>query len=195
MLRESGVLKMTESARPRFGSWEFHTRFLPALLAGRLRGQQARSGFNSVLEMYLAVAVCLVLLAVGVPAVLSHRSVLGWILVGVGGVGFLALTVHSLASRGGARPSLEGFLEGVFFFFPVLGLSAGVLTGTLNHSLLAGLAVGVGGLVTGYLLGILAGLGLQYLGWMAGIVNGLALLAVLGMLFTDLILLSIALFA
>ena len=72
----------------------------------------------------------------------------------------------------------------------VLAVSAGTFVGTVGHSLLSGLLVGLGGLFAGYPLGILAGLWLQYLGWLSEMVNGLAWLAVIGMLLVDLVFLS-----
>jgi len=173
----------------------FHTRFFPALVSERLRGGEERRGFHSILELHLALVACLILLAVGVPLLVAHRSLLGVLLAGPGGLGFAALVVHSLASRSGERVSFEGFLVAPFLFFLTLGPSVGLLVGTLNHAPLWGAVLALTGLVLGYAVGILAGLGVQALGWMAAAVCGLAWLALLGLLFMDLIFLSIALFA
>jgi hypothetical protein len=66
---------------PKFLSVEFHKRFFPALLWSRIRPKQqrTRSGFNSSLELYIVLAVCGGLVALGTPAALSHGSIAGWI--------------------------------------------------------------------------------------------------------------------
>jgi hypothetical protein len=183
-------------APARFLSVEFHTRFFPAFLWGRLRHKQrAGSGFNSFLELYLVLTICVVLVAIGVPAALSHRPITGWIMSGTGAAGILALLVYSILSRRGEPPSYDGFLIGFFFFFVVFGLSAGIFIGALEHyPLFQCLLTGGAGLLAGYVMGILAGFGLQYIGWMAAILDPLAGLMVFGMLIVDLVLLAGALF-
>jgi hypothetical protein len=178
-------------APPRFLSVEFHTRFFPAFLWGRLRHKQRTgSGFNSSFELYLVLTICVVLVAIGVPAALSHRSIAGWIIGAIGAAGFLAMLIISILSRRGAPPSYDGFLVGFFFFFVVFGLSAGIFIGALVHyPLFQGLLVGAAGLLAGYLMGILAGLALQYIGWLAAVLDPLAGLVVFGMLVVDLVLL------
>lgn len=175
---------------PQFLSFEFHTRFFPALLWGRLRPRE-RSGtsFASAVELHVLFVVCFILLAFGIPIAVSSGSIIGWIVGGIGAAGTVALVINSIFSRKNP-PSYDHFLIGVFFFFVTLGLTAGVFIGSLNHSLSLGLLVGFAGLIIGYLLGILAGLWLQYLGWLASTVNGLAVPAVLGMILVDLVLLS-----
>jgi len=127
------------------------------------------------------------------PSAVSRGSFIGWLVGGIGAAGILALLINSIFSRK-EPPSYDCFLIGVFFFFVVLGISAGVFVGTLEHSLSLGLLVGSGGLIAGYLLGILAGLWFQYLGWLASMVNILAGLAVFGMFSVDLVLLAGSLF-
>jgi hypothetical protein len=116
-------------------------------------------------------------------------SVVSWIIGGIGAAGTVALLINSIVSRKGS-PNYDNFLVGVFFFFLTLGLTAGVFVGSLNHSLMIGLLIGAAGLIAGYLIGILAGLWLQYLGWLALTVNALAIVAILGMFFVDLVILS-----
>jgi len=175
---------------PKFLSLEFHARYFPAMLLGRLRlGGRAGTGFPSTFERYIAFVVCLILLALGIPGAVSRSSIIGWIAVGIGTAGIVALLINSILSRK-EPPSYDCFLPGIFFFFVVLGITSGIFAGTLEHSLPLGLLVGSGGLIAGYLLGILAGLWFQYLGWLSAMVNALASLAVLGMLLVDLVLLS-----
>lgn len=180
---------------PKLMSIEFHARFFPSLLWNRLRpGERVGTGFPSTFERYIAFVACLILLALGIPGAVSSGSIIGWIMGGIGAVGMVALVINSIVSGSGAPPSFDDFLAGVFFFFVVLGITAGVFAGTLEHSLLLGLLVGTGGLIAGYLLGILAGLWFQYLGWLSAMVNALAGLAILGMLVVDMVLLSGVLF-
>lgn len=181
---------MNKDTMPKFLSLKFHTRFFPALLWGRLRpGERAGTSFSSAVESYVLFVIIFVLLAIGIPLAVSNKPVIGWVLAGMGAAGTVALLISSIFSRK-EPPSYDNFLIGVFFFFVILGLTAGVFIGTLKHSLTPGMLVGAAGLVAGYLLGILAGLWFQYLGWVASIVNGLAIFAVLGMFFVDLVLLA-----
>jgi len=174
---------------PGFLTIEFHVHFLPSLIRSRLRRvERTGTGFSSIFEFYVALAISTILVAIGIPNAFSHKSVTGWVVGGIGLAGILALLANSIFSYKDT-PSYDRFLTGVFFFFLSLGITAGVFVGTLNHSLSLGLISGLGGLVAGYLLGILSGLWLQYLGWFSGLVNGLALLVTFGMLFVDMVLL------
>ena len=184
---------MKTAAPPKFLSVEFHTRFFPSLLWGRLcpKQQQTRSGFNSCFELYLILAGCAVLVAVGVAAALSHESIAGWIASVLGAAGILAVLVNSISSRLGEPPTWNDFLVGIFFFFIFLGLTIGIFVSTLEHfHLFLNLATCAAGLVAGYVLGLFAGFGLQYLGWLASVLNQVAGLTVIGMLVLDLVLLS-----
>lgn len=182
--------KVKTEMPPRFLSIEFHVRFFPGLIWSRLRqAERTGTGFSSIFEIYVAFAICVILVAIGIPGALSHKSVTGWLIGGIGLAGILALLANSIFSHKDA-PSYDRFLTGVFFFFLALGMTAGVLAGKLNHSLSLGLFSGSGALVAGYLLGIPAGLWLQRLGWFSGVVNGLAWLATFGMLFVDMVLLA-----
>jgi len=187
---------MQTDAPPKLLSIEFHTRFFPAFLWRRFRSKEQRgSGFHSPFELYIVLAVCIVLVALGAPSALSQGSIGGWIACGLGAAGLIAMIIHSVASSWGRRPSYEDFLAGCFFFFVTLGLTAGIFTSSLNHyPFYLSLLICIAGLVIGYIIGILAGLGLQYLGWLAVIFNGLAFLAIIGMVVLDLVLLSGAIF-
>jgi len=179
---------------PKFMSFEFHTRFFPSFLRSRLRpGQRTETGFTPAVEFQVLFVVCCILLVLGIPSAINKRSFIGLIVGGIGAAGMLALLINSIISRKDP-PDYDRFLLGAFFFFIVLGITAGVFAGTLEHSLTLGLLVGSVGLIAGYLLGILAGLWFQYLGWVAAMVNVLAGLAVLGMFVVDLVLLSGAIF-
>jgi hypothetical protein len=176
---------------PKFLSLEFHTRFFPALLLGRLSPEEkGGTTFTSTTELYVLLVICLILVVIGIPNAVSHKSIIGWIAGGIGAAGIMAMFISSILSQMGTPPSYDAFLKGIFLFFLSLGISAGIFIGTLDHSSLKGLLVGSAGLVAGYLLGILFGLWFQYLGWLAGMLNLVAYLAVIGMLFVDLVLLG-----
>jgi hypothetical protein len=175
---------------PAFLSLEFHTRFFPALLwrGMRPRGREG-TGFSSTGVLPILLVFCFILLLLGIPYALAHKSITGWVLGGIGVAGMAALFINSVVSGIGGPPTYDGFLKGIFFFFVTLGITAGVFVGTLNHSLTLGVSACTGGLVAGYLLGITAGFWLQYLGWVAALLNILASLFVLGMLVVDIVLL------
>ena len=188
---------MKADTPPKLLSIEFHTQFFPAFLWNRLRPKQRTgSGFNSSFELYITLAVCIILVVIGLPSALSRGSIAGWIMSGIGAAGILTMIINSIASSWGKVPSYDDFLVGFFFFFVTLGLTAGIFISTLNHyPFFQSLLISAAGLILGYVLGILAGLGLQYLGWMAAILDALAGLMVFGMLMLDLVLLSGALFS
>lgn len=175
---------------PKFFSLEFHTRFFPSLLKSRLRQKErVRGGFSSGMDHMVVLAICGILIMIGLPGAIDSKSIIGWVLTGIGAAGIVAMIISSITSNE-ERPSYDNFLPGLFFFFIMLGITAGVFTGTLNHSLPKGMSTSAAGLIAGYLLGILAGLWGQYLGWIAVLLNGIAWLAVLGMFMVDIVLLA-----
>ena len=179
---------------PKLFSFDFHVRYFPALLWTHLRLQERQGiGFSSTLEYHISLAVCIVLLAFGIPSAASSGSLVGWFAGGIGAAGTIALVIHGILSHKGVPVSYDDFLAGVFFFFVFLGISCGIFIGTLKHSFLLGLMTGLAGFA-GYLIGILASLYLQHLGWVAVTVNGLAGIATLVMFAVDLVLLTAALF-
>jgi hypothetical protein len=183
---KSGIMK--KDIGQRFFSIAFHTRFFPSLLWSRLRPLE-REGTSFVpIENYIAFVFCFVLAVAGIPNAINHHSIIGWVFGGTGLVGVLTLFISSICSRKGS-PSYDGFLTGVFFFTVILGLTAGIFTGTLEHSFCLGLLGSAAGLVLGYVLGIFAGLWFQYLGSLAVLLDMLAGLAIIGMIVVDLVLL------
>jgi hypothetical protein len=175
---------------PRFWSLEFHTRYFPALLRMRLTpNERAGSGFTSSLEKYFLFVLCFIIVVLGIPSAVLHHSIIGWIAGGIGAAGLAALTINSIFS-GKIQPDYENFLTGIFFFFVLLGLSAGIFAGSLNHSLLQGIVIGAAGIIAGYFIGIAAGLWFQCMGWLASLLNGIAILACVGILFVDLVILA-----
>lgn len=181
---------MKTDMHPTFLSFEFHTRFFPALLWRGMRPRErGGTSFTSTGVFPILLVFCLILLLSGIPYALAHKSIIGWVLGGIGVAGMVFLFINSITSGINSPPTYDGFLKGIFFFFVTLGISAGVFVGTLNHSLTLGIPACAGGFVAGYLLGIPAGLWLQYLEWVAALLNMLAGLFVLGMFVVDIVLL------
>lgn len=180
---------------PKFWSLEFHIRFFPALLRGRLTPRESEgSGFtSSSLEKYFLFILCLMFVVVGIPNAVLKNSILGWIAGGIGAAGIALLTINSIFS-GKIQPDYENFLTGIFFFFVLMGLTAGIFTGSLNHSLWLGIITAAAGVIAGYFAGIAAGLWFQYMGWLASLLNGLCMLACIGMFMVDLVILGGSLF-
>ena len=175
--------------QPRFLSLAFHTRFFPGVLSNRLRPRgRAGSGFFTF-DRFVTLAVCLFLVIIATPKAGNQRSTVGWILFGLGLLGFVFLIVQSIVSQWRERPSFDDFLIGFFFLFITMGLTAGIYVGTHQHSLALGLLAGTAGLLLGYLLGIFAGLQFQRLGWLAALLNILAGVAIIGLVIFDLMLL------
>jgi hypothetical protein len=178
---------------PSMLSWEFHSAFFPRLLWSRLVPKKKTgegTSFSSNMELTVALFVCLILLALGAPMAVRHNSLVGWIIGGAGMAGILFIFISSVVAQRGTRPTYDGFLIGIFFFFVFLGITAGLFWGSINHyshgveTIAAAL-----GLLAGYITGIFGGLWAQYLGWVSGLLNGLAGLGIIGMVIVDLVLL------
>jgi hypothetical protein len=151
--------EIKEDSHPKFLSLEFHTRFFPALLFGRLKpGRVDGFGFTSTLHWYVLFFISLILIIIGVPNALVNKSIIGGVISIIGVAGVIFMFVGSILSFKGNKPSYENFLIGIFLFFPSLGLSARIFTGSLEHAFWKGLLIGSVGLAGGYLVGILSGL-------------------------------------
>jgi len=180
---------MPTDPRPGFLSLAFHARFFPRVLLNRLRPRgRAGAGFFTF-DHYVTLAVCLILVVISTPKPMHQRSIVGWILFGLGLFGLSALLIQSIASQWRELPSYDSFLVGFFFLFITMGLTAGIYAGTHQHSLALGLLAGTAGLLLGYLLGIFAGLQFQRLGWLAALLNILAAIAITGLIIFDVLLL------
>lgn len=179
---------------PKFLSLSFHTKFFPALLWQRFRTrkeEEYQSPFAShgQMEFIIALTVCSVLTAIGIPSAISEGSIIGWLIGGIGIAGILTLLILSVKSGLEGIPSYNDFLMGFFFFFITLGISAGIFNGSLKHSQSLMVWGSLSGLIAGYVIGIFAGLYMQYLGWIAVLLNTLAGVSIIGMVIVDLVLL------
>ncbi len=180
---------MTQDPQPRFLSLAFHTRFFPRVLLNRLRPRGRAGSRFYTFDHFVTLAVCLFLVVIATPKAGHHRSTIGWMLLGIGSLGLLALLIQSIASQCRQRPSYDSFLVGFFFLFITLGLTAGFYVGTRQSSLVQGLLAGAAGSFAGYLLGILAGLQFQRLGWLAALLNVLVGIGIIGLIIFDVLLL------
>ena len=188
----------TVPGSPGFFTISFHTKFFPSLLLNRLKGKTKAAAGTSfvssgVTEVLILGAISIILIAVGLPPAVSRGSLIGWIMSGIGTAGILAICILSVYQRigEGGRPTYDGFLVGVFFFFVVLGLTAAIFVGRVGHHPPGLLILEVfAGVAAGYVVGIFAGLWMQYLGFISKFLDGLALLSIIGMIIVDLVLLS-----
>jgi len=175
---------------PNFFSLAFHTKFFPALLWRRLRPKREEYQFpfqnHFPIELMILLAGSAILLAVGIP---NRSSIIGWIMVGFGMAGIIALFIHSILSEVGTRPSFAAFRPIIFSFFVVSGITAGSFFGFVEHSSWLAVFGGLTGFLVGYVVGIFAGLWLQYLGWVGGIFDVLAIGGIIGMVVLNLVLL------
>ena len=171
---------------------EFHTKFFPRLLWSRLRPQkkeQGRACFGPNIELMGLLALCGMLIAIGIPLAVNRGSVVGWALIFLGIAGILAILVFSIFAQLGTKPSYDNFLIGVFFFFVFLGLTVGLFIGQQEHWPFWGLlGRGVLGLFIGYIVGIFAGFWFQCFGWAAFLVDMAAGLMIIGMIIVDMVL-------
>lgn len=161
---------------PKFFSLDFHARFFPSVIMDRLNFKKSDgrgTTFTSTTEMFITLAVCVILAIIGLPSA-ANGSVLGWTLSVLGVGGTIVLLILSVIGNQGERPSYNDFLIGVFLFFVVLGAFIGIPAGMETHSFLLGLLVSLAGLAAGYVIGILGGIWLQYLGWIAVVINMIA---------------------
>ena len=195
-----GKTMKTVLGSPGYFTIAFHTKFFPSLLLTRLKGRtkavsERGTSFvhSSVTEVLILGAIGIILIAVGLPPAVSRGSLIGWIMSGIGTAGILAICILSVYQRigEGGRPTYDGFLVGVFFFFVVLGLTAAIFVGRVGHHPPGLLILEVfAGVAAGYVVGIFAGLWMQYLGFISKFLDGLALLSIIGMIVVDLVLLS-----
>lgn len=188
---------------PPFFSSDFHLRFLPSVIRQRLRPAPPRSGFvsSAVLEFSLLTVVCGVMLAIGVPAMVSAQpTILGGVLTLLGGGGLLAMLVISLRSAWGEPLRYERFEPAVFLFVIVLGATVGIWTGFFLYDDRGSLfhyshaterwLLALAGTALGYFAGIAVALWVQKLGPLTGMVVVWAVPGLVGLVVTDLVILS-----
>ncbi len=180
---------------PSFFSLSFHTRFFPSLLWRRFRPkkeEEYRSPFSNhiPLELTILVVVSKAAAIAGLGAGISRGSIIGWGFGILGLAVFAFFLVGSIRSQMGIRPSFDSFSTGIFLFFIVLGITAGIFEGTLLRSRSSAGWGGTAGFVAGYGVGIFAGLGIQRLGWIGGLFSHLAVAGTVGLIVLDCVLLS-----
>lgn len=197
---------MTEP--PKFFSLAFHLKFFPGVLWGiyRRRREQEKEyqspfAHHFLPEIPIIILVCLLLIAVGLPRFVMKHSLGGGAAAALGFVGLAALFVRSVWSEAGARRETGGgytfdaFVPTIFFFFVLLGATAGWSWGFIEHSPRLAILGGLAGLAAGYAAGIAAGLWVNYLGWIAIYFVYLAFAAMMGMAILDAVLLYVLFFS
>ena len=140
----------------------------------------------------IGLVLCIMLVVTGCLYAASHKTIIGWVLAGVGAAGILALLAFTVYSHRKEPPTYESFLAASFFFFVILGVTVGIFVGALEHSRWLELLGGCAGLLAGYILGLFAGVWFQYLGWLAAVLNMFAVPAIIGVLMVGLVLLFLS---
>jgi len=158
--------------------------------------KEYRSPFSGhlPLEFTLAIFFCLFLLLSGLPGLITKRSFLSGLMTFAGFTGLAAMFISSLLSERRSRIekgtgySFDDFVPAVFFFFIILGLTAGLSLGYIQGSWRLALIYSLVGLLLGCIIGVFAGIGINYLGWIGIYLVYLGYLLMLGMAILDLIL-------
>ncbi len=185
---------MKETEIPAPWTIGYHVRFVPSMLAGRMR-PEPRSGFGAHLGVMLpiATAIAVVMLVVGIPGVAAGGGRIGSvILTALGGAGLIALVVVSIAAQSAEPRSYARFALSVFFFTVVLGITTGVFAVRLQGDAWGGAmdgAVVLGATLVGYVVGLVAGYWWQVLGAFGKMVAVLAYPGIIGLIVLDLVLL------
>lgn len=126
-------------------------------------------------------------------AALDSGSIIGWVCGILGLGGFIYFLYSSIRSRKQIHPSFEYFRVIIFFLFVLLGITIGLEIGTVYHLSYGNrIIVVLAGLVLGYVSGIGGGLWVQYLGWIASLLDILGIMAIAGMVFFDILLLTVS---
>ena len=189
---------MNETSKPPlFFSLEFHTSFFPALLLRLLhpkkRKNESTFAGHIALEYPIFAVISIVTGVYGMIAALDSGSIIGWVCGILGLGGFIYFLYSSIRSRKQIRPSFEYFRVTIFFFFVILGITIGLEIGTVYHLSYGNrIIVVLAGLVLGYVSGIGGGLWVQYLGWIASLLDILGIMAIAGMVFFDILLLTVS---
>jgi hypothetical protein len=182
---------------PSFFSLEFHTSFFPALLLRLLHPEKRK--YKSIFADHMALeypvlAVISIIAGVyGTITALDSGSIIGWVCGILGLGGFVYFLYGSIRSRKQIRPSFEYFRVIIFFFFVILGITVGLEIGMVYHlSYGFRIILVLAGLVLGYVSGIGGGLWIQYLGWIVSLLEILGIMAIAGMVFFDILLLTVS---
>lgn len=182
---------------PMFFSLEFHTSFFPALLRRLLHPEKRKyeSTFAGHIALeYPVLAVISIIAGIyGTASALGSGSIIGWVCGVIGSGGFLYLLISSIRSCRKIDPSFEYFRVIIFLFFVILGINIGLEVGTIYH-LSHGFRIitVLAGFIMGYIAGIAGGFWSQYLGWIASLLDIIAIMAIAGMVFIDILLLTVA---
>ena len=182
---------------PLFFSLEFHTSFFPALLGRALhpkkRKHESIFAGHIALEYPVLAAISIIAGVYGMIEILDSGSIIGWTCGILGSGGFIYFLCNSIRSAARIRPSFKYFRVIIFFFFVILGMTVGLEIGIVYH-LSNGFRIilVLAGLVLGYFSGIGGGLWVQNLGWIASLLDFIGVMAIAGMVFFDIFLLTVS---
>ncbi|MBI4388069.1 MAG: hypothetical protein HY582_03395 [Candidatus Omnitrophica bacterium] len=186
---------------PKFFSLAFHKDFFPAILWRlHLRRKKQREEYSSPfanhvhLEIPIAIVFCITLLVMGLPTLITKHSLAGGAMAVLGSAGLIAMFISSLRSEKIARAEAGGgysfdyFVAPMFFFFILMGVTAGLSVGFIRNSEWLAIIGSLTGLITGYMVGVFAGIWINYLGWIGAYVVYLVFAAMTAMGILDVIL-------
>ncbi|MBM3250376.1 MAG: hypothetical protein FJZ09_06010 [Candidatus Omnitrophica bacterium] len=205
---EENVPEAPLGDQPGILSLRFHIKFFPEVLRRcflrrKSKGQEYQSPFANhfPIEFTLAIIFCVVLLVAGLPGLIGKRSLISGAMSLLGAGGLIAMLVSSIRSENKNRAELGGrytfdyFVTGVFLFFLLLGLSAGISLGYLKGSPAQMVLYGLTGIAAGYIVGLFAGIGINYLGWFGTYVVYLFYFLMIFLVLFDIILICIFVFS
>ena len=205
---EEIVLNTSLGTQPKFFTLEFHLKFFPEVLRRwflrhRRKGQEYQSPFSNhmPLEFTLAIVFCVALFVVGLPGFIANRSLIAGAISFLGAGGIIAMLISSIRTENknraeiGGRYSFDYFVVGVFFFFVLLGASAGISIGFIQNSLGHMILYGLMGILAGYIAGIFAGIWINYLGWIGAYLTYFLYFLMFFLFLLDIILICFFVFA
>ena len=153
-----------ENTPPPFWSMDFHLRYFPMVLVKQIKDHPDSRKGHVLIEVPIMVVACGVMMALGLPSAIDRHSIVGWVLVVLGGGGLAALVIWILKATAGSPLSYSEFEPWVFLFLTLSGTVGGLLGGDIFGDLWLGFGGALVGLILGYFLGIGVGLGAQRLG-------------------------------
>jgi hypothetical protein len=112
---------------PSFRTVEFHLRFFPKCLWANLKNHPDSRQGHVFFEIPIALAICALLIAWGLPSAMQNHSPIGGAASFLGASGVIALVVYCVRSTGGSPVSYSEFEPWTFLFFLFFGFFGGLL--------------------------------------------------------------------
>src|SRR5258708_33343503 len=107
--QETPMTETSSTLPPPFWTGEYHLRFFPKQLLANLKHHPDSRKGHVLFEIPIALVICGLLIAWGLPSAIDKHSPGGWILTGLGAFGLIALSVLCLKSTWGTPLSYSEF--------------------------------------------------------------------------------------